>query len=236
MSAIQPVVAYSPNRHHYLANKARSILNADGFTDIYNEMHTYSSQINEGSDDADKDFQNAHHYHHAWGHAGLPGAMDGADQVHHYYWVAVSHYDDGEKATAYYYFGKALHILMDLTIPHHARNAVFDEHTRYETLCNSITISVGAGDGIYSFSSLSGHYNDDTPWGWADYAAHESYNLFAYVNNPSDYDARATSAANQLMPFAAGISAGFMKFFWEETHPTTPPPPPPPIPGPGDIH
>lgn len=121
------------------------------------------------------------HFHHYLTHDGLLLAEDAAEFAEEYFNSAIEKYNIGNYEDAYYDLGCAIHLLQDLTVPHHALlwdGILWHTHSDYESYCYNYEsmniISTTQHAGIYSFGSLEGHYNDYTAFGWVDYAAHRS--------------------------------------------------------------
>ena len=243
VALISPVAAYGTgtgnDTHDQLTDRALIILDGDNYDTIKSEIDSYLYRIKDGSYQADHGLDieipfygtlplaASEHYHGANSHDGLTIDLpwpipdfkfrSAGSYAKAYFEDAVSFYRAGDKYNAYYKLGYALHVLQDLTVPHHAMNQMFAQHTEYESdiwryMGYANAISSG---GIYSFSSYSGHYNDDTPWGWVDYNAHYSDNYYTYVNGGTDdWD----YAASKLLPRAVKTSAGFLRFFYAEAN------------------
>ncbi len=174
------------------------------------------------------------HGHHAYEHFNFYpfiGPHSAADWVQDLIDEAIMDYSS-DKTTAYYKFGIALHLLQDLTVPHHAIATPFSGHAEYEQYiddnwCSGDNIHPDAPnlDGIYRFDTLEDHYNCRDPWGWIDYAAHRSIDYWPYVNNDI-LDGIADNymyAARNCLDIMTSLSAGFLRYFWERTHPNDDP-------------
>jgi hypothetical protein len=87
-------------------------------------------------------------------------------------------------------------------------------------LFNSYSDLVRA-EGIYSFSSFYQdgklHCDDDTAYGWVDRAAHTSIQYYYLVNDKDgDWEYKWNYVAKKLTEYAVQLTAGFLKFFYDE--------------------
>jgi hypothetical protein len=124
-------------------------------------------------------------------------------------------YKGGNKQEAYYNLGAAIHVLQDLTVPHHAHIWVWEQagHTTYESYINGKETYIKgiSGPGYYDKATSAN--------GWVRFNAGQSYGYHTYVNGGStsgnnDY----WHAARNLLPIAVKTTAGFLRFFYEEAN------------------
>ncbi|WP_457559665.1 hypothetical protein [Candidatus Harpocratesius sp.] len=212
--------------HGAITQAAIDVLRNDGYTNIADEIDAHYDRIALAQHDADWQGElfgypvaARNHYMDAQTHAPLlPGCESAGNYGQTYFDKAVDEFKQNKISDAWYHFGKALHVLQDLTVPHHAHNEMFAGHSEYEGLIYTSYITSTTSSGYYTFSSLSGHYNDDTAFGWIDRAAHYSYGYFSYVDDPND-NSQYRYVQSILLPKAVRLSAGFLKFFYDKTHP-----------------
>ncbi len=233
---VAPVSAYgtgsggTDDPHDWITDQALVVLGADGYTTIRDEIQTstYLAKIKQGSYDADHGSDilgipvtASEHYHNPDSHLGLWLVIrfkSAATYAQENFEKAVKYYKNGDKANAYYYLGFALHVLQDLTVPHHAALTPFNQHSEYEAHIynhKSYVTGVTSG-GRYTLPNVADHYNDDSAWGWVDYNSHQSIGYYSYVNGGSDDN--WDYVASMMLPLAVRTSAGFLRFFYEEAN------------------
>ncbi|MHA2209176.1 MAG: zinc dependent phospholipase C family protein [Candidatus Thorarchaeota archaeon] len=234
-ATVTPVAAYGNSSgvrynktgndpHDWMTFRAISILGSDGYSKISSEASSYFENMQEGSYDAD------------WGQgviADLPVAAKGhycdpttglgfnlifqgaGSYAQGYFEKAVDFYKGGNKQEAYYNLGAAIHVLQDLTVPHHAHIWAWEQagHTTYESYINrkETYIKGISGPGYYDKATSAS--------GWVRFNAGQSYSYHTYVNGGStsgnnDY----WHAARNLLPIAVKTTAGFLRFFYEEAN------------------
>jgi len=238
---ISPVAAYKTDNsetldtHDLIIKQATVVLRADRHIAVADEMDAYLSSIMQGSYDADHAgfLPSRDHFHNPETHEGK--RMSAAQYAQEHFDEAERYYRSGNKMDAYYEFGFAIHVLQDLTVPHHSAVTYFNGHSSYESYVEDNKkeyIEWVRSGGIYQFMSRPGHYNDGTVWGWVDYNAHDSIRYYVYVDGPADEgDNDYHFAATFCVRAAVRTSAGFMKFFYDEVHVSGGVP----APGPGPI-
>ncbi len=235
---VAPASAYKTDKgdnndaHDLITRHAVAILLNDGHSAVANEINAHIGDILGGVYHIDHvvgwGFK---HFHHPDTHKGLKRPFgignfeSAADFAQELFDDAVDLYLQGKTSDAYYKFGEALHLVEDLTVPQHAALTIGDNHKAYEGYVEdhlSYVYLVNSG-GIYTFATRANHYSPSTPWGWVDYAAHKSIQYFELVKDGGDDE--FDTAARELVPWAVRLTAGFMKFFYDQTHISYTPPP-----------
>ena len=133
--------------HDWITFRAISILGSDGYSRISSEVSSYFEVMQDGSHDADwgegviADLPVAAKGHYCDPTTGLGFNLvfqGGGSYAQGYFDKAVDLYKGGNKQEAYYNLGAAIHVLQDLTVPHHAHIWVWEQagHTTYESYIN----------------------------------------------------------------------------------------------------
>ncbi len=221
----------SSTSHTYAIEQAIPALQTDRYYAAYSEANTYKSNIIDGAYDADwssgtvfgHPVNALYHFHDPNVHIGYSGFTTAATWAQMFFDEAISQYKNGDKASAYYLMGFALHTVQDLTVPHHASLAADDQdqHSNYESYVanNHATLrQQWDGHGDYTFGSVPLHYSPQSAWGWVDYAAHTSY---PYINQVDDPGEDFGAVAEVLFPFAISLTAGFIAFFYQRAFEAT---------------
>ncbi len=210
--------------HDWITFRAISILSSDGYSKISSEASSYFEKLQEGSYDAD------------WGEgviADLPVAAKGhycdpttgfgfnllfqgaGSYAQGYFDKAVDLYKGGNREEAYYNLGAAIHVLQDLTVPHHAHIWAWEQagHEDYERYINGKETYIKGING-------PGYYDKATSAsGWVRFNAGQSYSYHTYVNGAANSgNNNYWHAASNLLPIAVKTTAGFLRFFYEEAN------------------
>ncbi len=101
-------------------------------------------------------------------------------------------------------FGIALHIIQDLTVPHHSRCKTFNKHLQYEKWLNETLEET-------PIPLAGGYYHNELPVKkWVYHNAKKSYSLYKYCNGKHD---DFEKVRNEMIPLAILSSAGFISKF-----------------------
>lgn len=132
--------------------------------------------------------------------------------------IALQLWQRSDKALSMKVFGVALHLVQDLTVPHHARCQVLFNHREYEDMLHQNIASIPnipASNGIYDRNKY--------PVQWAYYTAREAYGYFGYCDgmnrifwNPFTWFTQNEDnerVRNAMVPLAIMISAGFIDYY-----------------------
>ncbi|MHA3964112.1 MAG: hypothetical protein AM325_011315 [Candidatus Thorarchaeota archaeon SMTZ1-45] len=233
--AAMPVTAYGNSSgvgyqgtgddpHDWITLRAINILSSDGYSKISSEASLYFGDLQDGSYDADWEqgviegnpIAAKDHYCDPFTGLGLMGIFKGAHiYAQEYFDKAVALYKGGNRKDAYYNLGFAVHVLQDVTVPHHTRiwDAKQDGHKEYEDYINGKKSDINkiSGPGLYDGAT--------TASGWVRNNAGMSYGFHTFVNGgPTSGNNNYEFAADSLLPIAVRTTAGFLRFFYEEAN------------------
>lgn len=204
--------------HQFIMDRIPIILQNDGYTFLSDFLTPYLNQMKYGSMRADQTlWDSREHYMDPYSHGGYLLFKSAGQLADERFDAAVGHWLSGDRGGAFYDLGWSVHLVQDLTVPHHAAVTAFNYHSEYEQWVydnqNGYVVSSG---GIYSFSSyVPGHYDSESdPFDWVDYNAHFSIDYYPWVDGQNgqsgnDYD----YAVSALLPRAQRTSAGFVYMF-----------------------
>ena len=211
-----PPIGSPASTHQWILDQAVGILAADGHPGLADWMDgAFLEEMKRGTIRADRTLvDSGDHYHDPWTHAGLPGFRSAADLGAEEFQFALDAWYAGDILGAAFHLGYAAHLVMDATVPHHARLAPLNFHAEYEAFVGADRASAAvASNGTYAFNAtLAGHFEDPwDPWDWVDRNAHTSYDWFAVASSgdPGDFAA----AMGVLLPIAQRTTAGFLLMF-----------------------
>jgi len=142
----------------------------------------------------------------------MPSALDMVDWQ---YANAVAAMRNGDPA-AYAHLGRALHIMQDVTVPHHATDKPSglpgSKHTEYEAMCEQLLLNVTQGLAENFHPAEGGIYCDTCPPSeFVETAANQSARFIAAATQPGT--PQAVSVATVLLAAAEKLTAGFMHRF-----------------------
>lgn len=161
------------------------------------------------------------HYWNPYTKKGLYGNIGAPYHTQTYFDRAVNYYlGQGlylvDKQKAFYYLGYAIHLLQDVTVPHHAQNDPFHYHTTYENFCDR-----EFKDGKIFFP-LTGIYSTPRDWhgdinamGWVHKAALSAAPYYEIIENTAYSYNLWLDIATELMGKAVSLTAGFLFYFWQ---------------------
>jgi phospholipase C len=143
----------------------------------------------------------------------MPSALDMVDWQ---YAMAVSAMRGGDSTAAYVHLGRALHIMQDITVPHHATDKPSglpgSKHTEYEAMVEQLLYNVSLGVVENFHPSEGGIYCDTCPPSeFVETAANQSARFIAAATQPGT--PQATQVATVLIAAAEKLTAGFMHRF-----------------------
>lgn len=118
--------------HKFINIQALNILKTDKYLEAYDFFNQHIHSINEGAVWADQDFKSSHHFYNPHTHKGLYGRKNALDLGKEYYDKSLALWKVGEFDKSMFYFGAAVHLLQDMTVPQHANIRLLDNHRQYE--------------------------------------------------------------------------------------------------------
>ena len=194
--------------HKHLNVQSLLVLNNDGYTEISNFFRGYLIPLNNGAVWADQDFKSSQHFYNPHTKKGLYGRLNANDLGLGYYEKALDLWKIGEYDKSIYYFGAAVHILQDMTIPQHANVRLLDNHRQYETFVKKTYRYVEefkAEKGILLFDSYEDYIRFNTR------TAMKVYKRFKKINEDQQRFYRITKC---ILPLAERTTAGCMITFY----------------------
>lgn len=206
----------STSTHQFLMDLIPVILENDGHGAIAGLLRSgLVDYLKIGSIQADSSIlSSGEHYLSPIDHSGLLGFDDAGDVADAEIDSAIRAWTHGQRDVAMAHVGKALHMIQDLTVPHHSHLTFLDYHREYERwVLDHHDELPQPTSGIYDFDALvPSHYNDRSRAShWVDFAAHSSWPYIGKADGPDGVDDNLYSAvASQMLPLAGALSAGFV--------------------------
>lgn len=188
------------------------ILKNDGKEKYANILESYMGDFKGGLADADSFLNPRDHYFNPNTKNGLANFKDARTLAQKELDLAINEWgkEDG-KGNAIYHLGMVVHIIQDLTVPHHAVPTPLDGHVEYENWIekHGHEFYVDSG-GLYNMSSM----DEYIAYEYVEYNAIQSLELFVYIDG-NIADNNYTYVVEQMIPLAqrsgAGIAASFFQ-------------------------
>ncbi|MEW5785406.1 MAG: hypothetical protein AB1767_10095 [Bacillota bacterium] len=231
---IQPL--FEIEKHMALVPQTALILKNDGNKDIYDFLRrvdaasgkTGLALLAKGAGDADKPLSGGYivtlwHFHHPWTHRGYLVGGSAADQVAWLFTHALNLWQNGKRGKALYQLGRALHLVQDIFIPHHAAVTASRGHGELEQWLTGHWEPYRVADGGYYqwetyFHDSQNRYHRvraERPYDWIDHGSHLSIGWFDAFFAGGVYDEGTfRQAAALIIPHALRFSAGFLYRFF----------------------
>ena len=127
LTPLQPHIDPPSPVHGWLLERALQNMYNDGMSDAAHFFYSFQSDLFAGLLWADQGWKNFTHYCHLE-HKYRPRAVPEAEG---YYSKGLYHFANNVHKT-FFYLGATLHIIQDMTVPHHAAGVLRDGHQEFE--------------------------------------------------------------------------------------------------------
>ncbi len=207
--------AYKTPMHEDMVDSTIQVLGNDGkqYAARYfqaEDLHgvTLLQWMKDGIADCDRLDLARNHYYNPYTEKGLT-ALNSADLCQQYYDQAIENYKRGDYSGSAYNLGRALHMVMDSTVPHHSANDPLNGHSEYEAWIHErqgrFTVVDG---GLYGYA--------DTAREFVTQNANVSFSLYEMVRSDNSTDVNFESVAKTIEPLAIRTSAAFLALYLDE--------------------
>ena len=196
--------------HQSINIDALRILENDGYVREFDFFSPYIPAINEGAVWADQDFKSSNHFYNPYKDKGMYGRSNAMVLGTDYYANAVDLWHKKEFHQSLFYFGAALHIIQDMTVPQHANIRLLDNHRQYETFVKRTYAYAQAfkvDTGAYLIATI-----EDYIWFNARVAL-KIYKRFHSIKNDEHRYYKITKCS---LPLAKRTTAGAMVMFYHD--------------------
>lgn len=218
-----PAQAYCTPDHPVLTAWAVKTLSNDGRTNLVQVLEardqrgdTLLEKLEAGSYDEDTLDLGLNHYYDPTTGEGLAGqSTNSRDRCQALFDTAVRQWRSGEFGGAAYTLGRAVHVVQDSTLPHHARLDPFNGHAEYESwLSARISFSMTDTGGLYDYGSNASEFVVKN--------ALVAYDLFGKVILTNASLSNYEEVERIIKPLAIRSSAGFIDLFFRTVEGTAP--------------
>lgn len=216
-----PVSAYQASEHRELVAKSLFVLNGDNRTYLSKIFHAEDPSgkelidwFQEGVYDTDRLDLARNHYYNPLTGKGLT-EYSSKELCQDLYDNAVADWGVGDYGTSIYYLGRAVHMVMDSTVPHHGHNDPLNGHAEFETwlAAHADRYAVTSG-GLYDHGINASDYVHNN--------AVAVYDHYADIRSSNASDASYANVASLIEPLALRSTAGFVAMFFNDVRGTEP--------------
>ncbi len=214
------------------------ILKNDNKNNIYSLLHetdtktgmTLLALLAKGAKDADIPFSGGYvchmsHFHHPWTHHGFLSKTSAADLAVKLFTKAQKNWQLGKKAIAMYHLGRALHLVQDIFIPHHAKITYKHGHGPLERWLGAnwkVYRVVKGGYYNWQYIFYNKHnkchgVNSSNIYDWVDAGSHISFDWYNKFFAHGDFNQNTYhEVAKFIIPNVLRFSAGFIYRFFKD--------------------
>jgi phospholipase C len=196
--------------HKFINVQAVQILRNDKREEEYNFFLSYIEDINRGAVWADQDFKSTHHFYNPYKKKGLYGRKNAMDLAADYYSRALDLWKSGDFSKSLFYFGAAVHLIHDMSIPQHANIRLLDNHKQYETFVKR------SYQYILEFRAETGAYLLDTIEEYIKFNARVALKIYKQFKNVSNEENRYYLITKCNLPLCQRTTAGAMVMFYQD--------------------
>ncbi|WP_010248072.1 zinc dependent phospholipase C family protein [Acetivibrio cellulolyticus] len=118
--------------HKFINFQALKILEKDKYLDAHCFFSDYIVDLNDGVVWADQDLKSSNHFYSPTSDKGLFGNSNAMSLSVEYYQKAKEYWFLQNTNKSMFYLGAAVHLVQDMTVPHHANIRLLDKHRQYE--------------------------------------------------------------------------------------------------------
>lgn len=196
--------------HKFINIQAVQILRNDKCEQEYNFFLSYITDINRGAVWADQDFKSTNHFYNPYKKKGLYGRKNAMDLAVDYYSRTLGLWKAGDFNRSMFYFGAALHLIHDMSIPQHANIRLLDNHKQYETFVKR------SYQYVHEFRAEKGAYLLDTIEEYIKFNARVALKIHKQFRNISNDENRYFLITKCNLPLCQRTTAGAMVMFYQE--------------------
>lgn len=196
--------------HKFINAQSIMILANDNYLEEQFFFSKYIDSLNEGTEWADQDFKSTHHFYDPLRKKGLYGRTSALDLGLGYYEEALALWKQDKDQESLFYLGAALHIIQDMTVPHHINIRLLDNHRQYENYIKRTYKYIDIFK-VKTGTHILENYED-----YVDFNALKSKEVYRKYKNIKDSGKRHYHFAKVGLPLAQRTTAGAMVLFYRE--------------------
>jgi len=195
--------------HKFINMQALEILKNDKFFDAYYLFCDYIQDLNLGVVWADQDLKSANHFYNPVKNKGLFGNGNALNLAVEYYDKALEYWYLQDVNKAMFFLGAAVHLVQDMTVPHHANIRLLDKHRQYENYIKRTYLNTPK-----FLADRGGYYLDGGIEEFIRCNARNAIRIYSRLKDIKDEEKRYYTITKFTLPLAQKSTAGcLMKFY-----------------------
>lgn len=194
--------------HKYINDEALLILEHSDYKHISDFFKEYYQDLNDGTVWADQDFRSSNHLYNPYTKRGLYGRSNAMDISRIYYAEAIKLYSQDPHRSVFY-LGATLHIIQDMTVPHHASVRLLNKHKKLESYIRS-----NYKDMTSNAHKLNPHMLGKIAH-YIDHNGKEALKIYEEAES-LHIDSLHLKITNSILPLAKRTTAGCMVKFYND--------------------
>lgn len=189
---------------------ALTILKNDLFYEQYDFFRTFLSDLNRGAVWADQDFKSSNHFYNPYKKNGLYGQRNALELAIDYHTKALQLWRYGYLNDSLFYYGAALHMIQDMTVPQHVNIRLLDDHRQFENFVKRTY------ENIKTFRAYHGAYLLSSIENYMKFNARISLKVYKRYQNITNNEERYCLITRCTLPLAERTTAGAMVLFYNQ--------------------
>lgn len=197
--------------HKFINVQALEILKNDNYLDAHYFYSDYITDLNSGVVWADQDFKSSNHFYNPAKDRGLFGNSNALKLAVEYYERAIGYWHLKDINLSMFYLGAAVHLVQDMTVPHHANIRLLDKHRQYEnyikrTYLNTPRFAVDRG----------GYYLNEDIEEFIRCNARNAIKIYSRLRDIEEEEKRYYTITKFTLPLAQKSTAGCLVKFYRD--------------------
>jgi len=196
--------------HKFINVQALKILKNDNYLDAHYFFSDYIADLNDGVVWADQDLKSSNHFYSPTKNRGLFGNGNALTLAVEYYEKAKQYWSLKDLNLSMFYLGAAVHLVQDMTVPHHANIRLLDKHRQYENYIKRTYLNTPR------FASDRGGYYLDCIEEYVVCNARNAIKIHSRLRDIKDEQKRYYTITKFTLPLAQKTTAGCLLKFYKD--------------------
>jgi phospholipase C len=196
--------------HKFINFQALEILKNDNYLDAHCLFSDYIADLNEGVVWADQDFKSSNHFYSPTRDKGLFGNSNALTLAVEYYNKAKECWFLKNIEASMFYLGAAVHLVQDMTVPHHANIRLLDKHRQFENFIKRTymdTPKFAVHNGGYYLANIEEFIKCN---------ARNAIKIYKRFRDIKDDKKRYYTITKFTLPLAQKTTAGCLLYFYKD--------------------
>ncbi len=196
--------------HKFINEQALEILKNDRYLDAHYLFCDYIVDLNAGVVWADQDLKSSNHFYSPTKDKGLFGNSNALSLAVEYYKKAKEYWHLHNINLSMFYLGAAVHLVQDMTVPHHANIRLLDKHRQYENYIKRTYLSTP------KFAVDRGGYYLENIEEFVRCNARNAIRIYSRLRDIKNEDRRNYTITKFTLPLAQKTTAGCLLKFYKD--------------------